>query len=422
MYRITAPTCRDFRIDLPSSKSITHRALILSSLNLGTAEINQPLFADDTKITMTALRKLGSQIQQKNDRIYCTHPLGRIRQNKIFLGNSGSSARFLIPVAALVDKPVYFYGESRLHQRPFAELFAAMRKLGIQLEPTAQTLPVKVYPGPVSGGTITFKKLPSSQIISAFMMAAPWMQKDLTLLLPARTPSLPYITMTFKLMQRLGFSLSFERRQITVTARKSNYNWSLHIEKDFSAASYWLILAMINQSKLFLPGVYLPALQGDARIFEIAEEMGSRVMLFSNRIEMEGDINKGIRLDCSDIPDLVPALAVLALFAPQPSQLMQIRHLEYKESNRIAALQQNIATLGGKSSYHNGNLTIYPQKTYHGGLIRTHQDHRIAMSFAVAGTRIRDVIIDHPECVSKSYPDFWKHFPYFKRVKKGSTI
>jgi len=166
----------------------------------------------------------------------------------------------------------------------------------------------------------------------------------------------------------------------------------------------------------------LPALQGDARIFEIAEEMGSRVMLFSNRIEMEGDINKGILLDCSDIPDLVPALAVLALFAPQPSQLMQIRHLEYKESNRIAALQQNIATLGGKSSYHNGNLTIYPQKTYHGGLIRTHQDHRIAMSFAVAGTRIRDVIIDHPECVSKSYPDFWKHFPYFKRVKKGSTI
>jgi 3-phosphoshikimate 1-carboxyvinyltransferase len=419
MYRITAPTCREIQVDLPASKSITHRALILASLNLGTAEIVQPLLADDTEITFTALWKLGSQLSKTSKSIECSKPLGQIRQNRIFLGNSGSSARFLIPLAALVDKPVSFYGDERLQQRPFAELFLALRQLGLRLEATNQTLPVKVFPGPIRGGRIAFKKLPSSQIISALLMAAPWMRQDLTIQLPARTPSLPYITMTYKLMQRLGFPVSVKKREINITAGKSRYDWYLRIEKDLSAASYWALLAMINRSKVILPGVDLPSLQGDARIFEIAAEMGSRVMLFSDRLEIEGDISRGLKLDCSEIPDLVPALAVLALFAPAPSQLMQIKHLEYKESNRIAALQQNIAVLGGTSNYQRGNLTIHPQKKYHGGLIRTYTDHRIAMSFAVAGTRIENVCIDCPECVSKSYPDFWQDFTFYEAEAEG---
>jgi 3-phosphoshikimate 1-carboxyvinyltransferase len=420
MYRITAPISREYRIDLPSSKSITHRALILSGLNCGTAKVGHPLFADDTRITLQALRNLGCalHVHRRDNHITCTRPLGTVEQERIVLGNSGSSARFLIPLASLVDRPVYFYGDPRLHQRPFAELFSAMRKLGIKLKPTGRSLPVTIYPGLVTGGRLTFKQLPSSQIVSAFMMMAPWMQNDLTMRLPVKTPSLPYITMTYKLMQRLGFSLLFEHNEIRLAAQRPNLNWSLHIEKDLSAASYWVIFAMLNQIKIVLPGVNLPSLQGDARIFEIAEEMGSTVMLFSDRIEIEGKIKKGIHLNCNEIPDLVPALAVLGLFAPRPSQLLQIRHLEFKESNRVEALQQNIATLGGKSSYRNGNLTIYPQKSYRGGIIRTHNDHRIAMSFAVAGTRIGNTMIDHPECVTKSYPGFWQHFTNFIRIKE----
>jgi 3-phosphoshikimate 1-carboxyvinyltransferase len=414
MYRITAPTCREIQVDLPTSKSITHRALILSGLNLGTAEILKPLLADDTEITISALNNMGSQLHKRADSIGCSQPIGKIRKNKIFLGNSGSSARFLIPLAALVDKPVSFYGEPRLHQRPFAELFSALRQLGLRLESTGQTLPVKVFPAPIRGGRLTFKRLPSSQIISALMMAAPWMQEDLQLLLPVRTPSLPYITMTHKLMRRLGFSVQFRDREITVTSCKPNCDWSLRVEKDLSAASYWVLLAMINRLKVILTGVDLPSLQGDVRIFEIAAEMGSQVMLFTDRIEIEGDIRKGLTLDCRETPDLVPALAVLALFAPAPSRLLQIEHLEYKESNRITALQQNISVLGGKSMYRGGNLIIYPQKKYHGGIIHTYNDHRIAMSFAVAGTRISDIRIDRPECVSKSYPDFWRDFNFFQ--------
>jgi len=416
MYRITAPTCREIQVDLPTSKSITHRALILASLNSGTSEIVNPLFADDTRITLAALQNLGSILHERDAVIECSQPIGHLKKNKIFLGNSGSSARFLIPLAGLVNKPVTFYGESRLQQRPFAELFLALRQLGLHLESTNQTLPVKVFPKPIRGGQITFRHLPSSQIISALMMTAPWMQGDLKLRLPLRTPSLPYITMTCKLMQRLGFSVQFQGREIMITAGKPNYDWSLRIEKDLSAASYWVLLAMVNRMKVVLPGVDLPSLQGDARILEIAAEVGSRVMLYCDRIEIEGDISQGLKLDCRDIPDLVPALAVLALFAPGPSRLLHIKHLEYKESNRIAAVQQNIAVLGGKSSYDHGNLKIYPQKKYQGGIMRTYNDHRIAMSFAIAGTRIQDIRIDQPECVSKSYPEFWQHFSFYQPV------
>jgi 3-phosphoshikimate 1-carboxyvinyltransferase len=417
MYRITKPTCREIQVRLPSSKSLTHRALILSGLNLGTAEIHQPLMADDTDITLQALTSLGSDLQVLENGIRCAAPIGRVKKNRIFLGNSGSSARFLIPLAALVNRPVYFYGNPRLHQRPFGELFAALRQLGIRLETTAHSLPVRVFPGSIRGGRIVFKRLPSSQIISALMMTASWMEQDLEIILPAHTPSLPYIVMTCKLMRRLGFQVFFEKRRIMLKAGKSNYHWCLDVEQDLSAASYWVLLAMINRLKVILPGVVRPALQGDERIFAIAAESGSRVMLYSDRVEIEGNIRRGLHLDCSDVPDLVPALAVLALFAPEPSRFMQIRHLEYKESNRILALQQNIDTMGGKSSYRRGTLTIFPQKKYRGGIIRTHDDHRIAMSFAVAGTRIEDLLIDQPDCVSKSYPDFWRDFNYYQQVE-----
>jgi 3-phosphoshikimate 1-carboxyvinyltransferase len=141
-------------------------------------------------------------------------------------------------------------------------------------------------------------------------------------------------------------------------------------------------------------------------------------MLYKDRIEITGRISKSLDLNCEDTPDLVPALSVLALFCKAPSRLRKVKLLEYKESNRIEAIRENIDTLGGRSAYKDGQLTIYPQKKYHGGVVKAFNDHRIAMSFAVAGTRIPDVVIDEPECVEKSYPDFWQDFKYWKKTGK----
>ena len=417
MYRIIAPDCSEKTVFLPTSKSITHRIFILAGLNQGQTTVSSWLDAEDTDITLKALSQMGIRYKKNDDALIFTSPIGRINDEKIFLGNSGSSARFLIPLAAFMDKPVYYYGDTRLHQRPFAELFVAIQKLNINFKCDNFTLPAYIYPGEMIGGEIYFDKLPSSQIITALMLAGLWMKKDLLLHLPAHTPSLPYIQMTYQLMKRIGLTVNYRKNCIHIKAKRPNFNWYYAVERDLSASSYWVVFALINQIKLILPGITLPSLQGDERILEIAEQVGAKVILYSDRIEIEGSIEKSLSLNCLDIPDLVPALSIMALFSPRKFTLNNIRHLEYKESNRVQALQENIAALGGQSDYSNGNLTIYPQKKYAGAIIKSYNDHRIAMSFAIAGTKINNTTIDNPVCVNKSYPGFWKDFNFWREIQ-----
>ena len=402
-----SPSSTDKTVHLPPSKSVSHRAFILAALNTGTSLVGSFLDADDTRITRDALAVLGADITQNGQNMHFTAPIGQCRSEKIFLGNSGSSARFLIPLASYTSAPVYFYGESRLHERPFQELFTALKEVGGKYEAPNGALPAKLYPAELKGGCLQFEHLPSSQIITSMMLAALWMTSDLTLTLPENTPSLPYIRMTWQLLQRLGINVTYDKRTINIPAGKPNLDWYFDVERDLSAASYWVLFGLINGTKVTLPGITLPSLQGDEKIFEIAEMVGAKIMLYTDRLEMEGQIEKGLIMDCRDIPDLVPALAVMGMFAPEPFRLMHIKHLEYKESNRVEAIQKNIAALGGESVYENDHLTIKPGHSYHPALINTYNDHRIAMSFGVAGTRIEGIKIDNPACVAKSYPEFW---------------
>ena len=419
MYEILSEKIKDSVIDLPSSKSISHRIAILASLNKGETSIKNLLDAMDIQITIGGLSNMGAKLKNNGEEWLCTAPIGTVTQEQIFLGNSGSSARFLIPLATFLDRPVYFYGNPRLHERPFKELFSALEKLEIKIEATNESLPVTIYPGELSGGTIRFDKLPSSQIITALMLASLWMKNELHIILPEKTPSLPYIEMTSKLFHRLNLNLEHQQNQIFLKPNIPDYDWNFNVEKDLSAASYWVVLALISGAKVSLTNITLPSLQGDEKIFQIAEEAGASVMCHSNRVEIEGVINKPLTIDCRDIPDLVPSLSIMALFAQQPVKLMNIENLQFKESNRIEAIQSNIISIGGKSEYDNRHLTIYPQKNYSGGQINTFDDHRIAMSFAMAGTMIPGIIIDDPECVNKSYPNFWKDFEYWKEIREN---
>ena len=419
MYEILSEKIKDTVIDLPSSKSISHRIAILASLNKGETSIKNLLDAMDIQITIGGLSNMGAKLKNNGEEWLCTAPIGTVTQEQLFLGNSGSSARFLIPLATFLDRPVYFYGNPRLHERPFRELFSALEKLEIKLEATNESLPVTIYPGELSGGTIRFDKLPSSQIVTALMLASLWMKNELHIILPEHTPSLPYIEMTSKLFHRLNLDLEHQRNQISLKPNIPDYDWTFNVEKDLSAASYWVVLGLISGAKVSLTNITLPSLQGDEKIFQIAEEAGATVMCHSNRVEIEGVINKALTIDCRDIPDLVPSLSIMALFAQQPVKLMNIENLKFKESNRIEAIQQNINSIGGKSEYDNKYLTIYPQKNYCGGQINTFDDHRIAMSFAMAGTMIPGIIIDNPECVNKSYPNFWKDFEYWKEIREN---
>jgi 3-phosphoshikimate 1-carboxyvinyltransferase len=223
--------------------------------------------------------------------------------------------------------------------------------------------------------------------------------------------------MTADLMKRLRLNVEFSKTQIRVESVQPDFDWTFNVEKDFSAASYWVIFALINNLKVVLKNMNIPSLQGDEQILNIAESVGAEIMLHTDKIEINGKINSSFDINCENTPDLVPALGVLALFCPSISRMRNVKFLEYKESNRIQAVQDNIDRIGGKSEYDNGVLTVIPQKSYKGNLIDTFNDHRIAMSFAMAGTRIPDMVIDKPDCVNKSYPGFWNDFTYWKEVQ-----
>lgn len=419
MYQIIADKAQDQEITLPSSKSITHRLLILAALNHGSTKISNALIAEDTEITKNALRAMGAEIEGEGDSFTITKPIGESLESEIFLGNSGSSARFLIPLGTFLDKSMRFYGTDRLHKRPFAELLDAIAHFGHKFDATDKSLPLLTHPGRSEGGMIEFDVLPSSQIITGLMMASLNMNKNLVVRMKSGIPSLPYIKMTAELMRRLRLNVEFSKTQIRVESIQPDLDWTLNVEKDFSAASYWVIYALINQVKVVLKNMNIPSLQGDEEILNIAESVGAEIMLHSDKIEINGKIKRSFDVSCEDTPDLVPALGILALFCPSECRMRNVKFLEYKESNRIQALQDNIKQIGGQSVYENGELTIQPQKSYKGNVIDTFDDHRIAMSFAMAGTRIPGITIDIPDCVNKSYPDFWKDFANWQEIQEG---
>ena len=419
-YRIGPNTSTARMIDLPASKSISHRICILAGLNRGRTQIRSMLQSQDTAITLTALAAMGMKAEQNDAGLFCSAPIGTVQQEKVFLGNSGSSARFLLPLPAFTDRPVHFYGDERLHQRPFADMFGALSALGIKVEGQDYALPATVFPGSVRGGEIRFRDLPSSQIVTALMMAGLWMEKDLVIRLQENIPSLPYIDMTYHLMRHLNLPVNHLDDCIEVKAQTPDFEWDFMVEKDLSAASYWVVYALINRCRVTLSNLTLPSLQGDEKIFAIAEKTGARVMLFQDRVEIEGWISRGFSVNCKDTPDLVPALAVLGMFTPTAVELHGVENLRFKESDRIAAIQHNIHLLGGRSEYHRDCLKIYPQKRYRGNLLSSFNDHRIAMSFAVAGTRIPEVVIENPDCVGKSYPGFWDDLGLWEDVERGA--
>jgi len=414
MYKIIPAKITEKTISLPTSKSVSHRVCILGGLNLGPTRIRHLLASEDLEITQTALQNMGMKSRQTGDVLEIEAPIGKVRKPEAFLGNSGSSARFLIPLAAHLDQPFRFFGTDRLHQRPFSQVFDACERLGIRVEHANGTLPATVHPAKIPGGKIAFENLPTSQIITALMMAALWMEDDLTIELQENIPSLPYISMTYKLMKRLNLPVEFSQNKIWINAKKPDFIWNFTVEKDLSAAGYWVALGLIHGAKISLSDVMLPSLQGDERVFEIAEQLGANVMLYPDRVEISGGIERGVTVDCRDIPDLVPTLSVIGMFAPSPLKLTSVENLRFKESDRIAAVRKNIAAMGGKSEYTDGALTIFPQKKYRGAVLQAFNDHRIAMSFALAGTRISGVAIDEPQCVRKSYPAFWEDFNYWE--------
>ncbi len=409
-YRVQ-PAILQGNLDVPPSKSITHRALLMAALSRRPVRIRRILDAEDTRLTLDAIHRLGYEFIREGDTVTFTgvqHPPAE-HPVTLFVGNSGTTARLITAVAAIQPVPVVIDGTPRMRQRPMAPLFDALRQLGVTVEDTGGYLPLTLSGGKIVGNRVAIDPRASSQFVSALMLIAPLLPQGLRIHLTHPPSSRSYIELTQGILHRFGVPTTWENSDITIPAAAPQPPDEFTVEGDFSSASYALIGAHLTGGKICATNLHGDSLQGDREILSILAASGAKIHHTGNGICVEGTGKpQPVEWDMQHCPDLVPGVAVMCLFASGPSVLKQVSHLRFKESDRIEATCKNAERLGGKVTFRDGHLYIHPGPL-HGGTIEPYNDHRIAMAFALAGLRVPGVDILNPDCVEKSYPQFWEH-------------
>ncbi len=420
-------------LSVPGSKSFTQRALVTAALASGTTVLLDPLVSEDTDYLVAALSQLGAEIKKEERRWQIAGIAGRITAGEIslYLGNNGTAARFLTSIAALGHSPCVIEGDVRLEQRPIEPLLAALRGWGVDVFSIYETgcPPLRIENkrgGGIVGGTTLLPEGSSSQYLSSLLLAAPYAANPAILEVAGVVPSRPYVAMTLAVMNDFGITVDctedyhrFLIPQGCYTARQ------YQIEGDASSASYFWAAAAICGGRVEVENVRVPSLQGDAMLVPLLGRMGCTVERTDTGLAVTGSSRlQGIEVDMADMPDVVPTLAVVAAFAEGSTTIRNIGHLRIKECDRLAVLAANLGQLGVAVDEFDDALVIHGTggdcSRLRGAVLESHNDHRIAMSFALAGLRVPGVKILGEECVAKSFPGYWQHFARLTGVPLSS--
>jgi len=404
---------RRIALEVPGSKSLTQRALIVAALAKGQSRLQNALLAEDTHYLMKALELLGAGVSLESDEIRIDGTGGRIQPplEKIFVGNNGTALRFLMTLVCLGEGEFVLDGTSRLRERPVEPLLRVLRCMGVSIDTPENPgcPPVLIKSRGLPGGHAVFDDLDSSQYVSSLLLSSPYAARDVVIRLAGRTVSEPYIDMTLQVMEQFGVVVErLNDNTFYVPAGQTYRARSFVIEGDYSSASYFFLAAALGLGRIRVPNLTAESLQGDSRFLKIIEDLGCAVTWSEGGVEVAcGKLRTGdVELAMGDIPDMVPSLAVLAAFRSGRTIITESAHLRIKESNRLAALAAELGRIGIAAREIADGLIIdggYP----HGGDIETYNDHRIAMSFAVAGLAIPGIRIADRDCVRKSFPGFW---------------
>jgi 3-phosphoshikimate 1-carboxyvinyltransferase len=398
-------------VEVPGSKSYTQRALVVACLAEGRSILSNALISDDTRYLVEALRFLGAEINISGSDVTVTGTNGNIRNpgRVIVLGNNGTALRFLTTLASLGNGEYILDGSSRLRERPLLPLLDALKVLGVQFQSRDGYPPVKISAAGLRGGKVAFADIESSQYISSLLICAPYAAGDIEIALTGKTVSQPYIDMTVEVMGRFGAEVTTRGRKLFSIRSGRHYKGQRYIiEGDASSASYFFLVAALCRGRVKVVNINLKSLQGDINILRIMESLGCTVVRGDQWVEVAcGQLCKGdVLFDMGDMPDMVPTLAVLAAFREGQTIITNVSHLRVKESDRIAALVNELRRIGVAARETADGLIVVGGKP-HGADIETYNDHRIAMSFAVAGLAVPGIIIKDRHCVGKSFPGFW---------------
>jgi len=404
----------DAVITIPGSKSYTHRALILSALADGESVLINALRSEDTEYTIQGLEKFGIPIFGEKDLLHVQGERGRLKigQENIFVGNSGTSMRFLTALSALRNGRTLLDGNKRMRKRPIGDLLNGLNTLGVRAYSMKKNdcPPVMIESQGLKGGKTKIKGEESSQFLSALLMVAPYAQEDVQIEITGHLASKPYVDITLDVMSAFGIEVkSEEYHSFSVQAGQRYLPRTYDIEGDASNASYFFSAAAITRGRVRVENFCPNSIQGDVGFISILEKMGCEVTWGESWAEVKGKELQGINVDMNTMPDLVPTLTVTSAFAQGETLITNISHLRLKESDRIKALILELEKMGIRVEEGRDWLKVEGGEV-HGAEIETHDDHRLAMSFAIAGLVIPGVKIKGEQCVDKSFPDFWRTF------------
>ncbi|HET8749077.1 MAG TPA: bifunctional 3-phosphoshikimate 1-carboxyvinyltransferase/cytidylate kinase [Ramlibacter sp.] len=435
---------------LPGSKSISNRVLLLAALSEGTTVVHDLLDSDDTRVMLEALRALGCGVVQAGGRVTITglpspqpspaggrgspqglapSPLrgeggGEGRSSapaKLFLGNAGTAMRPLTAALALLGGDFELSGVARMHERPIGDLVDALRQLGCRLDYLGNEgfPPLRIHPAPALklDAPIPVRGDVSSQFLTALLMALPLVAtRDIVIEVVGELISKPYIEITLNMLQRFGIAVARQGWQRFTIPAGSRYRSpaEIHVEADASSASYFVALGAIAgcREAVRIEGVGADSIQGDIRFVEAARQMGAAVTSGPNWLEVRRGAwpLKAVDLDCNHIPDAAMTLAVMGLYADGPTTLRNIASWRVKETDRLAAMATELRKLGAEVEEGADYLRVTPPAAWQAAAIRTYDDHRMAMCFALAafnpaGAHVR---IEDPKCVGKTFPDYFE--------------
>ena len=399
---------------VPGSKSIANRALICAALARGDSTIKGLPDGDDTQAMLQGLKMLGATFSPDGADVHIQGSIDLDRTNAVTIDANlaGTTARFVTAIGALRRGPITVTGNASLRSRPMKDLHLALEQLGAGVSWLNEKycLPVTVQRGEFQTHSVQVAADTSSQFVTSLMLIAPILETGLTIELTGDVISLPYIAMSASVMKSFGAKVRVADNRIIEIDGGGYVGCQFAVEPDASSASYPFAAAAVAGGRVRVNGMRSNMIQGDSRFIDVLRQMGCEISEDQVGITVSRGTNKmlqGVDIDMSEISDLVPTLAIVAMFAKTPTRIRNVGFIRNKESDRIGDLASEMRKLGAIVIEHEDGLEISPQ-ALHGGTCDTHHDHRIAMAFGVAGLKLPGVIIDQANVVSKSWPQFWE--------------
>lgn len=403
--------------EVPGSKSITNRALLVAALAQGNSILENALFSEDSEYFAKCLEQLGIAITL-NPNLAKIQVAGRggdipAKQADLFVGLAGTAARFISALVALGNGEYRLDGVTRMRERPMGDLLKVLQTGGatVNFEGIPGFMPYTIYSQQFSGGHFRLKSNQTSQQLSALLMIAPYAKQDTIIEVDGTLVSQSYVKMTCRLMADFGVQvLQTNENQFQIKAGQHYQPRHYNVEPDASNASYFFAAAAVTGGRVRVNNLTKQSCQGDILWLNVLEQMGCQINEGDNYTEVIGPKQlQGIDIDMNDMSDQVQTLGAIAPFASSPVTIRNVEHIRYKETERIQAVVTELRRLGVKVEEFVDGLKIEPSLVTP-SIIETYQDHRMAMAFAVTGLKAPGIVIKNPACTAKTFPDFFSRF------------